>query len=246
MKCVNASPAIRVKDLTLRYGDKTIFENLNVEIPAGHFVSLLGASGAGKTSLLRIVAGLAAPTAGSVTDEHGHPLEGRISWMGQRDLLYPWLTIEQNVCLGARLRGDQADREWAQELLYRVGLSGYGHALPQTLSGGMRQRAAIARTLYEQQPIVLMDEPFSALDAITRATIQTLAAELLADRTVLLITHDPAEACRLSHRILVLAKYPGGIDDAHIMAGIPPRELDDPQVIQSQRELMQQLIRGAQ
>ena len=246
MKAVNESPAIRLTDLTLRYGKKTIFENLNVTIPAGHFVSLLGASGAGKTSLLRIVAGLAAPTSGSVADEHGRPLAGRIAWMGQRDLLYPWLTIEQNVCLGARLRGEKADRQWAQELLERVGLSSYGHALPQTLSGGMRQRAAIARTLYEQQPIVLMDEPFSALDAITRATIQALAAELLADRTVLLITHDPVEACRLSHHILVLAKHPGGIDDSHDMAGLPPRELDDPLVIQSQRELMQQLIRGAQ
>ena len=245
MKDVNESPAIEVKDLTLRYGNKTVFENLSMAIPAGRFVSLLGASGAGKTSLLRIIAGLAAPTSGTVTDEYGRALTGRVAWMGQRDLLYPWLTVEQNVCLGSRLRGQTADYEYARHLLARVGLSGYGHALPDTLSGGMRQRAAIARTLYERQPIVLMDEPFSALDAITRATIQTLAAELLADRTVLLITHDPAEACRLSHNILVLSKHPGSIDDTHFMAGLPPRDLDDPCVIQSQQTLMQQLIKGA-
>jgi ABC-type nitrate/sulfonate/bicarbonate transport system, ATPase component len=242
---MNKPPAIKVSDLTLRYGTQTIFERLNVEIPTGHFVSLLGASGAGKTSLLRIIAGLAAPTSGTVTDGDGNSLQGRMSWMGQRDSLYPWLTIEQNVSLGSRLRGEKENREQAQHLLERVGLSGYANALPQTLSGGMRQRAAIARTLYEQQPIVLMDEPFSALDAITRSTIQTLAAELLSDCTVLLITHDPAEACRLSNQILVLSKHPGGIDDSHPVAGLPPRNLDDPAVIESQSALMQQLVRGA-
>ncbi|MEO3988698.1 ABC transporter ATP-binding protein [Pseudocitrobacter cyperus] len=246
MMDVNTSPAIRVADLTLRYGAKTVFEKLNIDIPAGRFVSLLGASGAGKTSLLRIVAGLLSPTSGTVTDDKGRPLSGRIAWMGQRDLLYPWLTIEQNVCLGSRLRGEKADRERAQYLLERVGLSGCGASLPETLSGGMRQRAAIARTLYEQQPIVLMDEPFSALDAITRATIQTMAAELLADRTVLLITHDPAEACRLSHKILVLSQHPGGIDDTNSPDGSPPRQIDDPAVIQSQSALMRLLTRSTQ
>lgn len=244
MNGVIESPAIKVTDLTLRFGTRTVFERLNIAIPAGRFVSLLGASGAGKTSLLRIIAGLASPTAGAVTDGDGQSLQGRITWMGQRDLLYPWLTIEQNVCLGSRLRGEKPDSDRAQHLLERVGLSGYARALPETLSGGMRQRAAIARTLYEQQPIVLMDEPFSALDAITRAMIQTLAAELLSDRTVLLITHDPAEACRLSHNILVLSTHPGGIDDTHSVAGSPPRRPDSPSVIQSQAALMQQLVRG--
>jgi len=110
----------------------------------------------------------------------------------------------------------------------------------------MRQRAAIARTLYERQPIVLMDEPFSALDAITRAMIQTLAAELLAQHTVLLITHDPMEACRLSHRLLVLSRYPAGIDDTHVISGLPPRAPDDPHLLKSQGELLQQLMRAAE
>ncbi|CAI1542275.1 ABC transporter ATP-binding protein [Serratia proteamaculans] len=238
-------PGIQVRDLTLRFGQQVIFDRLSFDIAGGSFVALLGASGAGKTSLLKIIAGLAQPTAGTVIGSDGQPIAGRIAYMGQKDLLYPWLTIDQNISLGARLRGEKADRPWADHLLERVGLSGYGNALPAALSGGMRQRAAIARTLYERQPIVLMDEPFSALDTITRAMIQTLAADLLAQHTVLLITHDPMEACRLSHRLLVLSRHPAGIDDSHIIEGLPPRAPDDPQLLKSQSELLLQLVRAA-
>ncbi|CAI0732884.1 Aliphatic sulfonates import ATP-binding protein SsuB [Serratia entomophila] len=238
-------PGIQIRDLTLRFGGRTLFERLNLDIAGGSVVALLGASGSGKTSLLKIIAGLAQPTSGSVSGSDGLPIAGRIAYMGQRDLLYPWLTLDQNITLGARLRGERADRQWSAHLLERVGLGGYGTARPAELSGGMRQRAAIARTLYERQPIVLMDEPFSALDAITRATVQTLAAELLAQHTVLLITHDPMEACRLSHRLLVLAGYPAGIDDSHGIAGQPPRAPDDPHLLKSQAELLQQLVRAA-
>ncbi|MGO2435661.1 ABC transporter ATP-binding protein [Serratia proteamaculans] len=238
-------PGIQVRDLTLRFGQQVIFDRLSFDIAGGSFVALLGASGAGKTSLLKIIAGLAQPTAGTVIGSDGQPIAGRIAYMGQKDLLYPWLTIDQNISLGARLRGEKADRPWAEHLLERVGLSGYGNALPAALSGGMRQRAAIARTLYERQPIVLMDEPFSALDTITRAMIQTLAADLLAQHTVLLITHDPMEACRLSHRLLVLSRHPAGIDDSHIIEGLPPRAPDDPQLLKSQSELLLQLVRAA-
>ncbi|QUY46682.1 ABC transporter ATP-binding protein [Serratia plymuthica] len=241
-----APPGIQVRDLSLRFGRQVIFDRLSFEIAGGSVVALLGASGAGKTSLLKIIAGLMQPTAGEVTGSDGLPIAGRIAYMGQKDLLYPWLTVAENISLGARLRGEKADREWAAHLLERVGLSGYAKALPSALSGGMRQRAAIARTLYERQPIVLMDEPFSALDAITRAMIQTLAAELLAQHTVLLITHDPMEACRLSHRLLVLSRYPAGIDDTHVISGLPPRAPDDPHLLKSQGELLQQLMRAAE
>jgi len=241
-----APPGIKVQDLTLRFGQKVIFDRLNFDIDSGHFVALLGASGAGKTSLLKIIAGLVPPTSGSVIGSDGLPISQRIAYMGQKDLLYPWLTVTENITLGARLRGEKADREWAEHLLERVGLSGYGTTLPAALSGGMRQRAAIARTLYERQPIVLMDEPFSALDAITRAMIQTLASELLAQHTVLLITHDPMEACRLGHRLLVLSPYPAGIDDSHRLVGQPPRAADSPELLNSQATLLQQLVRAAQ
>ncbi|NIF31197.1 ABC transporter ATP-binding protein [Enterobacter sp. Cy-643] len=240
------SPGIQVRNLSLSFGKQTIFERLNFDIPGGSFVALLGASGAGKTSLLKIIAGLSQATAGSVTCSDGLPVAGRIAWMGQKDLLYPWLSIEQNVALGSRLRGEAADKQWTAHLLEQVGLGGYAKALPASLSGGMRQRAAIARTLYEKRPIVLMDEPFSALDAITRTAIQDLAARLLANNTVLLITHDPMEACRLSHRLLVLSRWPAGIDDTHVIAGQPPRAPDDVDLLQSQAGLLQQLMRAAE
>lgn len=242
----HVSPGIQVRDLSLRFGSQTIFEGLNFDIPGGSFVALLGASGAGKTSLLKIIAGLAQASAGSVTCSDGQPVAGRIAWMGQKDLLYPWLNIEQNVALGSRLRGETVDRQWTAHLLEQVGLAGYAKALPAALSGGMRQRAAIARTLYERRPIVLMDEPFSALDAITRTAIQDLAAELLVKNTVLLITHDPREACRLSHRLLVLSRWPAGLDDTHVIAGQPPRAPDDVDLLKSQVSLLQQLMRAAE
>jgi len=245
MQPLSAIPGIKVRDLSLKFGEQIIFDRLNIDITGGEFVALLGASGAGKSSLLRIIAGLAPPTSGSVTGSDNQPLAGRIAWMGQKDLLYPWLSVIDNVALGARLRGEKVDRDWARHLLARVGLSREEKSLPATLSGGMRQRAALARTLYERQPIVLMDEPFSALDAITRTQIQTLAAELLAQHTVLLITHDPAEACRLSHRLLVLSPYPFGIDDSHSIAGLPPRAPDNLDSMRSQAELLQQLIKAA-
>jgi putative hydroxymethylpyrimidine transport system ATP-binding protein len=240
-----APPDIQVRDLSLRFGSQTVFEQLNFDIPGGSFVTLLGASGAGKTSLLKIIAGLAPASFGSVICSDGKPVGGRIAWMGQKDLLYPWLSIEQNVALGSRLRGEPVDRRWAEHLIEQVGLGGYAKALPAALSGGMRQRAAIARTLYEKRPIVLMDEPFSALDAITRTAIQDLAAELLARNTVLLITHDPMEACRLSHRLLVLSRWPAGIDDTHVIAGQPPRAPDDVYLLKSQASLLQQLMKAA-
>lgn len=239
-------PGIQVRDLTLHFGQQLIFKRLNFTLDGGSFVALLGASGVGKTSLLKIIAGLAPPTAGVVSGSDGLPLPGRIAWMGQNDLLYPWLNVIENITLGPRLRGEKGDRAWAEHLLERVGLGGKGQLRPAALSGGMRQRAAIARTLYERQPIVLMDEPFSALDTITRTMIQALAAELLDRHTVLLITHDPLEACRLSHRLLVLSGQPATITDTLTIAGQPPRAPDDPQLLHSQAELLQRLVRAAQ
>ena len=241
-----SAPGIEVNDLTLRFGSREIFSRLNFTLRGGEWVSLLGASGCGKTSLLRIVAGLAAPTSGTVRASDGRPLAPRLAWMGQRDLLYPWLSVRDNVALGARLRGETVDGARVSDLLARVGLSDHADARPAALSGGMRQRAALARTLYEDREVVLMDEPFSALDAITRTRIQTLAADLLVDRTVLLVTHDPMEACRLSHRLLVLAAPLQGIDGTHQLAGPPPRAADDPAMLMSQARLLRQLAGGSQ
>jgi putative hydroxymethylpyrimidine transport system ATP-binding protein len=234
-------PGLRFEGLTLRYGPRTIFENLDLTLNGGEFTVLLGTSGVGKSSLLKIVAGLARPTEGRVIATDGLPLQERIAYMGQQDLLYPWLTAVENVMLGSRLRGEPPDRERALHLLGRVGLGERARALPSELSGGMRQRCAIARTLYEDRPIVLMDEPFSALDTFTRARIQDLAAELLQGRTTLLITHDPLEACRLGHHLVVLSGHPAKLGPPISIRGAIPRAPDDEELLHTQGHLMRVL-----
>ena len=234
-------PGISVRDLSLTYAGQAVFENLSLDIAPGNFVALLGPSGVGKTSLLRIIAGLEPPVSGSVAATDGQTLAGRIAYMGQQDLLYPWANVLDNVMLGARLRGEIKQPDRARHLLARVGLGGRERALPAALSGGMRQRAALARTLYEQRPVVLMDEPFSALDAITRARIQDLAAELLEGCTVLLITHDPLEACRLGHHLIVLSGQPARLGAPISVPGLPPRAIDDESVLHTQGRLMRML-----
>jgi putative hydroxymethylpyrimidine transport system ATP-binding protein len=161
--------------------------------------------------------------------------------MGQRDDLLPWLTAQGNVVLGARLRGEAPDLARADELLDRVGLGRQRDQRPATLSGGERQRVALARTLMEDRPVVLMDEPFSALDAITRARLQSLAATLLAGRTVLLVTHDPLEALRLGHRVHVMAGQPARIEAPILPEGDPPRDLHDPALMALQGDLLARL-----
>jgi putative hydroxymethylpyrimidine transport system ATP-binding protein len=235
------SPGILVRGLASRYGGETVFENLSFDIAAGEFLALLGPSGAGKTTLLKILAGLETPTAGSITTSDGAPLAHRIAYMAQQDLLLPWLSVLDNIMLGAKLRGEPQNPSLAKNILDRVGLSSHARKLPAQLSGGQRSRIALARTLYEQRPVVLLDEPFAALDAITRIKIQNLAAELFAGRTVLFITHDPLEACRLGHRLLILSGQPAKLSAPMPVPGAPPRAVDDPDVLAMQAHLLRNL-----
>jgi putative hydroxymethylpyrimidine transport system ATP-binding protein len=188
-----------------------------------------------------MIAGLASRGGGEVIASDGRPLAGRIAYMDQRDLLLPWLNVLGNVTLGARLRGEDVDRIRAMELLRDVGLDGAARKRPDQLSGGMRQRAALARTLIEDRPVVLMDEPFSALDALTRYRLQDMAAALLAGRTVILVTHDPLEALRLGHRVHVLAGRPAQLGEALSLPGAPTRDPTAPEVNRLHGDLLARL-----
>ena len=229
--------AVRVQDARFGFEGALLFDGLELALERGRWTCLLGPSGVGKSSLLRVIAGLARLEAGNLNVLSG----ASVAYMAQQDLLMPWLSALGNVSLGARLRGERPDRERALTMLERVGLGREADALPHTLSGGMRQRVALARTLMEDRPIVLMDEPFSALDAITRMRLQELAAGLLAERTVLLVTHDPLEALRLGERIYVMAGRPATLQSAPAPDGPPPRKAGDRSLQAMHAELLDRL-----
>lgn len=243
---IKPSPPIEVQvsAADVSFGGWKLFERLALTLPAGQWTSLLGTSGVGKSTLLRLIAGLE-PGRSEVHLQcaDGQPLAGRAAYMAQQDLLLPWLPIIDNVMLGARLRGKATGdiRSRAMALLAAVGLEANARDIPAMLSGGMRQRAALARTLLEDRPVVLMDEPFSALDSITRIKLQELSARLLSGKTILLVTHDPMEALRLSHQIYVLAGRPARLESAMQLDGDPVRDLHDPVVLQGQADLLQRL-----
>ena len=237
--------SIAIDAARVAFDGVALFEDLHVTLPAGRWTCLLGESGVGKSTLLRVVTGLLPPDSDvTVACDDGMPLAGRCAYMAQQDLLLPWASVLDNVTLGERLRLGRARAatiERARALLDRVGLAESTDALPATLSGGMRQRAALVRTLMEDRPVVLMDEPFSALDAITRVRLQELAADLLRGRTVLLVTHDPLEALRLGDRIHVLLGRPARLAAPMEMTGATPRALHDATLLSSQADLLVRL-----
>jgi ABC-type nitrate/sulfonate/bicarbonate transport system ATPase subunit len=196
-----------------------VLEGLDLSIEAGAFVSLLGPSGVGKSTVLNLVAGLEAPDRGSIQVDgwkNGSGAPPPIAYMQQRDLLLPWRTVWENILLGPELRGGGASlrsHERAHRLLGEFGLEGFAKAWPAELSGGMRQRVALIRTLLCDHPVLLLDEPFGALDSITRGRLQRHLARLWREwrQTVLLVTHDVEEALLLSTRILLLEGPPGRI-----------------------------------
>ncbi|SMX51227.1 ABC transporter ATP-binding protein [Actibacterium lipolyticum] len=237
------APALHL-DGAASFDGVPVFAGVSLDVPAGQWTCLLGSSGVGKSTVLKLFAGLDAGVEfdGALGASDG-PLAGQVALMAQDDLLLPWLSVTENVLLGARLRGTRPDHARAQSVLARVGLTDKADRRPGELSGGQRQRVALARTLMEDRPVVLLDEPFSALDARTRAQMQELTAEVLTGRTVLLVTHEPAEAARLGHSIKVMTET--GLIDVTPPPGDIPRPVDDPAVLRVQTSLLAQLREDA-
>jgi len=192
------APSIIIENahLTYLHSQQTILRDLNMLMPASSWTCILGRSGCGKSTLLRYLAHLIndqVQWSGKLTTSNQQSLQNQVAYMAQQDLLMPWLSVLDNVLLSDKfnktakpLKIQQVEK--AKQLLQQVGLLDQATQLPQTLSGGMRQRVALARTLMQDKPVVLMDEPFSALDAVTRYKLQNLAHQLLKDKTVVLIT----------------------------------------------------------
>lgn len=246
-------PHVQIRNAALAYGGEGVFSRLNLDLPPAKWIGLLGPSGVGKSSLLRMIAGLITSKEtceGSIDADNHLPLDQQIAYMAQTDLLLPWLTALENAALKLKLRPcSRAEREQqldkAKLLLEKVGLGKAMHLFPSQLSGGMRQRVALVRTLMENKPVVLMDEPFSALDAITRYKLQELAARLLQDKTVLFITHDPGEALRLANEIYIMQGKPAAIKLITKLTTAAPRELTNPEIIKLQALLFQELSQAA-
>ena len=242
---------VQLSNATLRYRDSeyATLSGLSLSLNAGKWTVLLGRSGCGKTTVLRYLAGLLDDKVewqGTLATSDELPLTDRIAYMAQQDLLLPWLSVIDNVCLSHRFQHPASEKalqtNQALELLAAVGLADYANAMPDQLSGGMRQRVALARTLMQDKPVVLMDEPFSALDAVTRHKLQSLACELLRDKTVVLITHDPQEAVRLADNLYVLQGTPANAQSLSVPNTATPRVLDG-ECAELQQAILDQLER---
>ncbi|TVU65781.1 ABC transporter ATP-binding protein [Vibrio atlanticus] len=242
---------VQLSNASLRYNDSehATLSGLSLSLNAGKWTVLLGRSGCGKTTVLRYLAGLLDDKVewqGTLATSDELPLTDRIAYMAQQDLLLPWLSVIDNVCLSHRFQNPASDKapqtNQALELLAAVGLADHASTMPDQLSGGMRQRVALARTLMQDKPVVLMDEPFSALDAVTRHKLQSLACELLKDKTVVLITHDPQEAVRLADNLYVLQGTPANAQSLSVPNTATPRVLDG-ECAELQQAILDQLER---
>ena len=247
---------LSVRGVSKRFdaGDRavTAIEDVSFDVPRGAFVSILGPSGCGKSTLFNIIAGLLSPSGGDVLLE-GASIVGRagqVGYMLQKDLLLPWRSIEDNITLGQTLRGinRRHARASAAPLIDRCGLRGFEKKKPHQLSGGMRQRAALLRTLLTGKEVLLLDEPFGALDAITRLQLQMTLIDIWQDmrKTILFVTHDVEEALLLSDEILVLTERPGRLR-ARLPVTLPrprtPEMLSSPELMALKARLMQLLLR---
>ncbi|MEK4344688.1 ABC transporter ATP-binding protein [Paenibacillus sp. FSL P4-0184] len=247
-----APPALEVsgisKSFTHRRRETNVLNNVSLKVEQQEFVSIVGPSGCGKSTLFHMIGGLVKPDAGTIR-MNGRAVTGQrgeISYMPQQPALFPWRTIEDNVLLAGEIKGALQDgaREEARQWLAKVGLNGFEQAYPHMLSGGMQQRAAFLRALLAPQELMLLDEPFSALDALTRSEMQRWLLELWEEnrRSVLFITHNIEEALLLSNRIYVFSGRPGSILHTVDVPFPRPRRdeiTDSPDFLKLKRQLSQ-------
>lgn len=234
--------SVKIADVEKHFGRAKarvdVLREINLEIAEGEFVALLGPSGCGKSTLLRLIAGLDLPSAGSVTigDREVSGVDSRCGVIFQEPRLLPWLSLRENVALGANLNQDKVDID---ELLAKVGLAGFEKNLPREVSGGMAQRASLARGLAVNPKVLLLDEPFAALDALTRLTMQDLLLEITegSNTTVVFVTHDIDEALHLADRVVVLAQRGNGIDEVVRVGLEKPRDRSHLDLVPIRNEL---------
>ncbi|GAA4942746.1 ABC transporter ATP-binding protein [Actinoplanes utahensis] len=240
--------ALSVRDLSHSFGDLPVISDISLTVAAGEFVSIVGPSGSGKSTLFHLIGGLLTPAKGEISVNGVKARRGMIGYMPQQPALMPWRTIEANVVLSQEIRG-KADRMQAREWLARVGLDGFARSYPHQLSGGMQQRVAFLRALLSDQPLLCLDEPFSALDAMTRLEMHRWLLDIWEAnrRAVLFVTHNIEEALLLSDTVYVFSRRPATILEKVTVPFDRPRRddvVDDPAFVKLRRRLTD-LLTGA-
>lgn len=227
-----------LENVSRSFGALEILRDVTLEVQRGEFVAVVGPSGCGKTTLLNILSGFDKPSRGRVV------CNGQLRMVYQQGGLFPWQTAAENIRIGLRhVRDEAARKQQLEQLLSMIGLVGFEHHYPRQLSGGMRQRVELARALAGETDLLLLDEPFSALDYLTRLRLRGELARLLRERprTVVLVTHDIEEAAQLADRVVVLSERPGRIRFELRLETPRPRDLTDPEVIDATRRILTEL-----
>jgi NitT/TauT family transport system ATP-binding protein len=242
-------PALHVRGVGMRFGGIVALDRIDLDVAKGEFVCLLGPSGCGKSTLLNAIAGFTRPTSGEILAFGKRVVEPEPerAMVFQEYALFPWMTVRENVAFGLRIRGDREARAKADALLDKLALRGFGDRFPKDLSGGMRQRVALARCLALDAPMLLMDEPFGALDALTRRSMQDELLRIWTElqQTIVFVTHGIEESLLLADRVVVMTYRPGTVKKIVTVALPRPRDEATPEFSTALRAITQ-LVREEQ